>query len=65
MGKFTELLTSRKFWAALVVAVFDVLAWIRGEIGADVAIAALVAVVGLWSAAQSRVDAAKVKANGG
>lgn len=60
MAKFTEVLSSRKFWVAIVTAVFDVIGWVQGTISADVAIGALIAIAGFWITAQARVDAAKI-----
>ena len=63
MGKFKELIGSRKFWSAVFAAILAVWGWFSGEVTPEVAIGALVAIVAMWQQAQARVDAAK-KANG-
>jgi hypothetical protein len=60
MIKFTELLKSRKFWAAVFAAALAIWGWAQGEVSAEVAIGAVIAVVAFWQQAQSRVDAANV-----
>lgn len=59
MGKMTELLKSRKFWAAVFAAGIAVWGFIQGEVSAEIALAAVVVVIGFWQQAQSRVDANK------
>ena len=59
MTKFLELASSRKFWAALVAAALAVWGFFAGEVTAEVALGAVVIVVGFWQQAQSRVDAAR------
>jgi len=59
MEKFKELITSRKFWAALFAAALAVWGYFSGEVTAEVAIGAVIVVVGFWQQSQSRVDAAR------
>ena len=59
MEKFLELVGSRKFWSAVFAAGLAVWGFIAGEVTAEVALAAVVVVIGLWQQAQSRVDANK------
>ena len=63
MGKLTELLKSRKFWAAVFAAAMAVWGFFEGKVTAEVALAAVVVVIGFWQQAQSRVDAAKKNGN--
>ena len=60
MDKLKELLASRKFWALLVGLVFDIIAWAKGAVSSEVAMAGVVALIGLWQQAQAKVDANKV-----
>ena len=64
MGKFTELLKSRKFWSAVVAAALAAWGWLEGQVTTEVMIGAIIVVIGFWQNAQSRVDAA-AKTNGG
>jgi len=59
MSKITELLTSRKFWAALAAAALAVWGFFTGEVTSEVALGAIIVVVGFWQQSQSRVDAAQ------
>lgn len=61
MSKLLELAGSRKFWIAVFTAIVSVWGYFEGEITAEVALGAIVVVVGFWQQAQSRVDAARVR----
>lgn len=63
MSKTKELLTSRKFWAALSAAILGVWGMVTGEVSSEVAVPSIMAVIALWMQAQSRVDS--TKKNGG
>lgn len=58
--KIKELLTSRKFWAAVGAVGLVVGQWVSGEISSQVAVPSIVAAVSVWLNSQSRVDAANV-----
>lgn len=59
MSKTKELLTSRKFWAAVSAAVLGIWGMAKGEVTTEVGIPAVMAVVTLWIHAQAKVDATK------
>lgn len=59
MSKFVELIKSRKFWGAVFAAALAVWGFFTGEVTAEVALGAVVIVIGFWQQAQSRVDATR------
>ena len=59
MSKFLELLKSRKFWAAVFAAAMAVWGFFAGEVSAEIALGAVIVVIGFWQQAQSRVDATR------
>jgi uncharacterized protein YqgC (DUF456 family) len=59
MEKLKELIKSRKFWAAVFAAALAIWGFFAGEVTAEMAIGAVIVVVGFWQTAQSRVDAAR------
>lgn len=64
MGKFNELVRSRKFQLLMGTVLTNIGGAVSGEMAWQTAIVAITGAVSAWMFAQGKVDAAKVTTNG-